>query len=71
MAPPRKPYATEAAILQRFQAYPKSGVLGAADLEADRPPPELVELERDRNKARSRRKPQALRFKRVTVGDLI
>jgi hypothetical protein len=33
--------------------------------------PELVELERDRNKARSRRKPQPLRFKPVTIGDLI
>src|SRR5262245_18259058 len=33
--------------------------------------PELVELEQDRNKARSRRKPQALRFKPVTIGDLI
>jgi hypothetical protein len=30
--------------------------------------PELVE--RDRNKARSRRKPQPLRFKPVTIGDL-
>jgi hypothetical protein len=33
--------------------------------------PELVELERDRTKARSRRKPQPLRSKPVTVGDLI
>jgi hypothetical protein len=33
--------------------------------------PELVELERDRNKARSRRQPQPLRFKPVTIGDLI
>src|SRR5262245_39986973 len=33
--------------------------------------PELVELERDRNKARSRRKPQPLGFKPVTIGDLI
>ena len=33
--------------------------------------PELVELERDRNQARSRRKPQPLRFKPVTIGDLI
>ena len=33
--------------------------------------PELVELEKDRNKARSRRKPQPLHFKPVTVGDLI
>jgi hypothetical protein len=33
--------------------------------------PELVELEKDRNKAKSRRKPQALHFKPVTVGDLI
>ena len=33
--------------------------------------PELVELERDRNKAKSRRKPQPLRFKPVTIGDLI
>src|SRR6185312_12907033 len=33
--------------------------------------PELVELERDRNRARSRRKPQPLRFKLVTIGDLI
>src|SRR5262245_46490346 len=33
--------------------------------------PELVEVEKDRNKARSRRKPQPLRFKRVTIGDLI
>ena len=33
--------------------------------------PELVEVERDRNKARSRRKPQAHRFKPVTIGDLI
>ena len=32
--------------------------------------PELVELERDWNKA-SRRKPQPLRFKPVTIGDLI
>jgi hypothetical protein len=30
-----------------------------------------VELEQDRNKARSRRKPQPLRFKPVTIGDLI
>jgi hypothetical protein len=33
--------------------------------------PELVELEKDRNKARSRRKPQLLRIKAVTIGDLI
>src|SRR5262245_35071549 len=33
--------------------------------------PELVELEQDRNKARSRRKPQPLRIKPVTIGDLI
>src|SRR5262245_52726800 len=33
--------------------------------------PELVELERDRNKARSRRKPQPIRHKPVTIGDLI
>jgi hypothetical protein len=33
--------------------------------------PELVELERDRNKARSRRKQQRLRLKPVTIGDLI
>ncbi len=33
--------------------------------------PELVEVERDRNRARSRRKPQPLRFKPVTVDDLI
>jgi hypothetical protein len=33
--------------------------------------PELVELEKDRNKAKSRRKPQPLHFKPVTVGDLI
>ena len=33
--------------------------------------PELVELERDRNRARSRRKPQPLRIKPVTIGDLI
>jgi hypothetical protein len=33
--------------------------------------PDLVELEKDRNKARSRRKPQPLHFKQVTVGDLI
>ena len=33
--------------------------------------PELVELEKDRNKARNRRKPQPLHFKPVTVGDLI
>src|SRR5262245_40187915 len=33
--------------------------------------PELVELEQDRNKARSRRKPQPLRFKPETIGDLI
>src|SRR5262245_26436239 len=33
--------------------------------------PELVELERDRNKAKSRRKPQPLGLKPVTVGDLI
>src|SRR5262245_22986717 len=32
--------------------------------------PELVELEQDRNKARSRRKPQPLRFKPLTIGDL-
>src|SRR3954470_13587808 len=32
--------------------------------------PELVELERDRNKAKSRRAPQPLRSKPVTVGDL-
>jgi hypothetical protein len=33
--------------------------------------PELVELERDRNKARSRRRPQPLRSKPVTIGDLV
>jgi hypothetical protein len=33
--------------------------------------PELIELERDQNRARSRRKPQPLRFKPVTIGDLI
>jgi hypothetical protein len=33
--------------------------------------PELVEVEKDRNKARSRRKPQPLRFKPVTIGHLI
>jgi hypothetical protein len=33
--------------------------------------PELVELERDRNRARSRRKPQLLRIKPATIGDLI
>jgi hypothetical protein len=33
--------------------------------------PELVELERDRNKARSRRKHQPIRFKPVTIRDLI
>ena len=33
--------------------------------------PELVELERDRNPARSRRKPQLLRIKLVTISDLI
>src|SRR5262245_53389612 len=32
--------------------------------------PELVELLRDRNKARSRREPQPLRFKPLTIGDL-
>jgi hypothetical protein len=32
---------------------------------------EFVELERDRNKAKSRRKPQPLRSKLVTIGDLI
>ena len=30
-----------------------------------------MELEQDRNKARSRRKPQPLGFKSVTIGDLI
>jgi hypothetical protein len=33
--------------------------------------PELVELEKDRNRAKSRRKPQPLRFKPVTIGELI
>jgi hypothetical protein len=33
--------------------------------------PDLLELERDRNRARSRRKPQPLRSKPVTIGDLI
>src|SRR5262245_44295362 len=33
--------------------------------------PDLVELEKDRNKVRSRCKPQPLHFKPVTVGDLI
>jgi hypothetical protein len=33
--------------------------------------PELVELERDRNRARSRRKLQPLKIKPVTIGDLI
>jgi hypothetical protein len=33
--------------------------------------PELVELERDQNRARSRRKPQAVRIKPVTIGNLI
>jgi hypothetical protein len=32
--------------------------------------PNLVEIERDQNRARSRRKPQPLRFKPVTIGDL-
>jgi hypothetical protein len=32
--------------------------------------PELVELERDRNKAKSRRTPQPLRSKPATIGDL-
>jgi hypothetical protein len=32
---------------------------------------ELVELEKDWNKARSRRKPQPVRLKPVTIGDLI
>ncbi len=30
--------------------------------------PELVELEKDRNKAKSRRNPQPLRFKPLTIG---
>jgi hypothetical protein len=33
--------------------------------------PELVEVELDRNNARSRRKPQPLTSKPVTIGDLI
>jgi hypothetical protein len=33
--------------------------------------PELVELEKDRNRARSRRKPQLLCIKPMTIGDLI
>jgi hypothetical protein len=33
--------------------------------------PELVELEKDRNKARSWRKPQPLRTKPVTIADLV
>ena len=33
--------------------------------------PDLAEVERDRNKAKSRRKPQPIRFKPVTIGDLI
>src|SRR5262245_43478583 len=33
--------------------------------------PELVKLERDQNQARSWRKPQPLRIKPVTIGDLI
>jgi hypothetical protein len=33
--------------------------------------PDLVEIERDQNRARSRRKPQPLRIKPVTIGDLI
>ena len=33
--------------------------------------PGWVELEKDRNKAKSRRKAQPLRFKLVTIGDLI
>src|SRR5262245_36731647 len=33
--------------------------------------PDLVEVEKDRNKARSRRKPQPLWSKPVTIGDLI
>jgi hypothetical protein len=33
--------------------------------------PELVELERDRNQTKSRRKRQPLRFNPVTIGDLI
>jgi hypothetical protein len=33
--------------------------------------PGLVELEKDRNRARSRRKPQPLRSKPVTIGDLV
>ena len=33
--------------------------------------PELVEVERDRNKTRSRRKPQPIQIKPVTIGDLI
>ena len=33
--------------------------------------PQLVEMEKDGNRARSRRKPLPLRFKPVTIGDLI
>src|SRR4051812_35284622 len=33
--------------------------------------PGLVDLEKERNKARSRRKPQPLRSKPLTIGDLI
>jgi hypothetical protein len=33
--------------------------------------PELIELEKDRSKARSRRKPQPIHIKPVTIGDLI
>jgi hypothetical protein len=42
-----------------------------ADLELISRLPELVEPERDRKKVRSRLKPQPLRFKPVTIGDLI
>jgi hypothetical protein len=42
-----------------------------AALEADLKAAELIELERDRNKARSRRKSQPFRSKPVTIGDLI
>jgi hypothetical protein len=44
---------------------------GAPGLQADRRLPELLELEKDHNKARSRRKPQQFRAKPVSIGDLI
>jgi hypothetical protein len=45
--------------------------LGKTRRQANRRLPDLVELEQDQNRPRSRRKARPIRFKPVTIGDLI